>query len=1170
MPAPFRIYSASAGSGKTYQLTKEYLKLALGYPQPADPTGERVYKADYFKSILAITFTNDAAGEMKERIVGALRRFTQAADGKPDALLVEVAAELAQEKQLPPHLRTPAEWQQEVRLRAAATFRLVLYHYADFAVSTIDSFVQRIVTAFTRELGLPATFEVELDTDSVLRSAVAALIDKVNRDADSKLLSQTLADYALGQAEQGRNWNKLPDELLDFGRALFNESVHEAVAQLGQKTMADFRVLDQEIRTRQRAAEEAVQTQADRALAVLAAAGIEAEHLASGSSGIYGHFTKWERWLSPPEKDGIFPTATARKTLESGKWWSEKGKKAGLVPAIEAAQPELVDAFGELLALREQHLPGYVLLGALQPFLFHASLLSELNKLVEEISRERNVVLISEFNRRIAAIVLNEPVPFIYERLGEKYRHLLIDEFQDTSVLQWNNLLPLVENAVGNGGLSLAVGDAKQAIYRWRGGELEQILRLYQNETGALVARARDADMQRLLTERYQTLQQHLEPHSLAINYRSEPAIIGFNNNFFSYVRERSGEHDVVQGIFEPGFRQEVPGRQGELFDGEFDDLAGHVELLFTKDDAPAQRYLPATGQYSGEPLPGYAPEALLDYTESTCYLALQLVEQALADGYHLRDVAVLCRTRWQSRLLAKFLKERGFPIISADSLALQFAEAVNLLVAIMRVLHQSGDTLARAEALLLIDKVVRRLPPTPERARHLAEVANDIASGQPFFDELRRLGFDVEEDKTGNLGLYELTEKLIGIFGLLGANAESDYLFRFLDLTLEFSLKYGNNLGNFLTHWDERKGVLSINAPGGADAITITTVHKAKGLAYGIVVVPFADWALVPRTDTLLWGRLEAGHKPLPELPDVAVVRLNKTLTYTPLAEQDADEREKTLLDGLNTLYVAFTRPRHRLYILSKTPAEPKKTTGELPLASAAEPAAAQGPARDVADLLAGYLRHLARWQTDATSFVLSQGAEASQKTKQAAPADTKFSLTNLSSTPWDERLKLRRHATTVFDFDEQTQLGELNRKLHYALRRLLSAPDLGRTLRQLVAEGIINQQERPALETRLQAVLADPRLAPYFAEDLAVETEREILIGGHTQRHYKPDRIVFGPGASRAEQAVTMLDFKLPPPQDIHKIRLRDYAKLFRELGYADVRGLIYYFESGEVVEV
>jgi ATP-dependent exoDNAse (exonuclease V) beta subunit len=1213
MPAPFRIYSASAGSGKTYQLTKEYLKLALGYPQPADPTGERSFNPSYFKNILAITFTNDAAGEMKERIVGALRRFAQDADDKPDALLTEVAAELAQEAQLPPQLRTAAEWQREVRQRARATFKLVLYHYADFGVSTIDSFVQRIVLAFTRELGLPATFEVELDTDSVLRSAVAALLDKVNRDPQSKLLSQTLADYALGQAEEGRSWNRLPDELLNFGRNLFSESVHEAVAQLGQKTMADFRALDQDIRARLRDIEEQVQAQADRALGALTGAGIEAEHLAGGANGIHGHFRSWERWLGAPDAKADFPTATARKVVESGKWWSDKAKKAGLVPAIEATQPELEAAFGELLELRLSHLPNYLLLKALQPFLFHASLLSELNKLVEEISRERNVVLISEFNRRIAAIVLTEPVPFIYERLGEKYRHLLIDEFQDTSVLQWNNLLPLVENAVGNGGLSLAVGDAKQAIYRWRGGELEQILRLYQGDTGTLAARTRDTDMQRLLSERYYTLQQNLEPKSLAVNYRSEPAIIGFNNEFFTYVRERSVDGELVAGIFMDGFQQEVPGalgaptggtsppgplskKEGEptanghqqtagspLFFGDSAHKAdagrggevppaGHVELLFTQKDAPARRYAPTTGQYLAESLPGYPAEAVLDYNESTCYLALHLIEQALADGYALRDVAVLCRTRGQSRLLAKFLKERGFPIISADSLALQFAEVVNLLVATMRVLHQSADTLARAEALLLLDKVVRRLPPTPARARHIADVANAKESGQPFFDELRRLGFEVDEHKTGNLGLYELTEKLIGTFRLLGANEESDYLFRFLDLTLEYSLKFGNNLGNFLTYWDERKGALSINAPGGTDAVTITTVHKAKGLAYGIVIVPFADWALVPRTDTMLWGRLETAEKPLPGLPDVAVVRLNKALTYTPLAAQDVEEREKTLLDGLNTLYVAFTRPRHRLYVISKSPAEPKKAAAELPLSTAApEPAALQGPARDVADLLAGYLRHLGRWQPETTSFVLNQGLENQKsKTRNQKPETRNFPLVNLASTDWQQRLKLRRHATTVFDFDEQEKQGELNRKLHYALRRLISAADLPRVLRQLSTEGFINQQEKPDLETNLRALLADARLAPYFAENLAVETEREILIGGHTHRAYKPDRIVFGEGASRAEQTVTMLDFKLPPPQDIHKIRLREYARLFRELGYLDVRGMIYYFGSGEVVEV
>ena len=193
------------------------------------------------------------------------------------------------------------------------------------------------------------------------------------------------------------------------------------------------------------------------------------------------------------------------------------------------------------------------------PYIFHVSLLSELNKAVDQLSRDRNVVLIAEFNRRIAGIVLREPVPFLYERLGEKYQHLLIDEFQDTSVLQWNNLLPLVENAVSNGHLSLAVGDAKQAIYRWRGGEMEQILRLYQNETQHLYGRIADDELRELLQDRYYTLDRALEARNLNTNYRSAPEIIGFNNDFFGHVSETHAALPLVRGIYDAGFRQEAP-----------------------------------------------------------------------------------------------------------------------------------------------------------------------------------------------------------------------------------------------------------------------------------------------------------------------------------------------------------------------------------------------------------------------------------------------------------------------------------------------------------------------------------------------------------------------------------------------------------------------------------
>ncbi|TYZ14545.1 AAA family ATPase [Hymenobacter lutimineralis] len=1141
MPATFRIYSASAGSGKTYQLTKEYLRLALG----ADEAG-------YFKSILAITFTNAAAAEMKERIIGALRGFARpGTDAKAEALLAELAEELYAEGLLPRTLDTPEQRQQQLRRRAQQTFRLVLYHYADFGVSTIDSFVQRVVQAFTRDLGLPAAFEVELDDESVLHAAVALLLDKVNRGAEHALLTRTLQEYALSKAEEGRSWNQLPDEMMRFGKFLLNESVHEAVGQLQQMELKEFRTLHKTLKQRRKQIQADMQALGDRAMAALAQHGLVPDQLAGGSRGIHSHFTKPLRWLEDPVGT---PTSTARKAAETGKWGSADAMKGLLKPALEAVAGELTEVFQELEQRRDQYLSQYLLIEGMLPQLFHISLLSELSKAVQQVSQDRNVVLIGEFNRRLAQIVLREPVPFLYERLGEKYQHLLIDEFQDTSELQWNNLLPLVENAVANGNLSLAVGDAKQAIYRWRGGEMEQILRLYQGHTLPLINRAQDEETRDILEARYIGLEGALEPASLQTNYRSGPQIIQFNNDFFAHVSQSHPQLELVQQIYDEHFGQQAPESASAT-------SPAHVEILLIQPDAPARLYRPAEGRYTDEPLPGHTGAESLDYDESTLYLTLALVEQALADGFRLEDMAVLCRRRDQSRRVAKFLKERGYDIISADSLSLEFAEVVNLLVAILRVLHQPANSLARVEALLLVDKVVRGVPPTPTRARRIGEIAKEERS-KPFFDELRRLGYDVQEKQTGNLDLYELSEKLMGLFGLLHRREESEYLFRFLDLTLEYSLRYGNNLGNFLAYWDQRKSNLSINAPAGrSGAVTITTVHKAKGLAYGVVIVPWADWSLEPSSSfggSYLWGRLEADDKPVAEMPPVAVVKQRKELAQTVLAEQYAEEREKTFVEALNLLYVAFTRPRHRLYIITRRPDAGKSSKDEF------------APATNIAQLLHRYLLNLGQWNEEQLTYVLSHGSLAPTQTSNQQPAtNNQFALTNLSTADWEQRLRLRRHASTVFDFSEQQQQREWSRKLHFALRRVIIAPDVDRVAGQLTAEGLVSRREQPELLQRLRQVVQHPQLASYFRPGVIAETEREILVGGAPREDYKPDRVVFEPGLGQGRGRVTLLDFRVPPPEDRHQQLVRQYGQLFKRLGFTDVRGLLYYFETEEVVE-
>lgn len=1122
----FAIYSASAGSGKTYTLTLEYLTLALA---PDDPAA--------FKRILALTFTNDAAGEMKRRIVEALREL---ATGEAPGLLAELSQRLA---------ITP----EVLQSRAAAMFQRVLYDYADFAVGTIDSFGQRIVTSFARDLGLPATFEVELDTAAVLAAAVGLLLDRVNRgDADDDALTQLLRDYADEAGADGKSLWGLAEKVAEFSGALFNDTHLDVVALLSRADVAEHQRWRAAVTEYLKQVEEQVAALGARGMEVINSAGLTEKAFFQGAKGIFGYFQgaveKWQK--------GEGSNSYALKTIEEDNWLSGDAKKNLVLKSqVEAIKGDLRGIYEEIEALRTREHGGYLLLRAMQPHALGVALLGEVQKLVEAISRERGVVLIGEFNRRIAGVVLREPVPFVYEKLGDRYQHLLLDEFQDTSALQWHNLLPLIENSLANDFRSLAVGDAKQAIYRWRGGELEQIMRLYRHEPEKLLDRVRDPETRALLQMRYETLAPALQDQTLRENWRSRPEIVRFNNLLFTFFATRWGSQvPLLAELYDDDFQQETPDKLRE-------GPAGHVEIILAPEAAPARPYDVPTGQYGPEPLPGHAPDATLDYEETQLTLTLALIEQARADGFAYGDLAVLCRTRAQSRAVAKQLKERGYPISSADSLALSFADAVNLLVQLLRVLHQPADGPARAAALLLLDKLVTHRAPGPERLQQVAALSQQKES-RPFWEEVNTATTQFFEPLTaGNLGLYELTEQLTSALGLLAAApAEAEYVFGFLDLTLEYSLRYGNNVGGFLDFWEQSGRNRPISTPGaGRDAITIQTVHKAKGLAYGVVIVPFADWPLRPRAGSLLWGILPDGTElPVPDLPRAAVVTQSDKLTTTALGPQHLDEQQRTFVEVINLLYVAFTRPKHRLYIITK----------ELPKAPAD---ADKLPARLDA-LLYDFLTTQG-WEPGQLRHVFSAGDRApAPKAADLHLTDqvdrAPWALTNLTAVPWTERLTLKRHATTLFDFATQDHLREAQQLLHLALKRLPSAPQLEQVLFDLRAEGVIRQEQRHQLRTALTAIVQHPRLQPLFRAEVQAETERPVLVhqdGPAASPDYQPDRVIFGP----APDQITLLDFRIPPPDPQHILDQQNQAALFRSMGYGRVRGLVYYFGTGEIVE-
>ncbi|KAA3438027.1 UvrD-helicase domain-containing protein [Rufibacter hautae] len=1112
MPASFKIYSSSAGSGKTYHLTKEYLKLAL---QSED--------VSYYKNILAITFTNDAAQEMKTRILGAMRGFNdpqlpEKEKAKSDLLLLNILNEIQHE------YGQPNLTEETLRGRAAQVFDHLLFHYSEFAVSTIDSFVNRVVSAFTTELKLPHNFEVDMDAQTLLSTAVSLLLNKVNLREENRLLAETLQQYALEKAEEGRSWNNLPEELADFARHLLNEQTYEHLLDIGTLTLQDFKKIRTSLYTQKQDIEKQIKACAEEAMQLIDTSGLSPADLSYGDRGIYSYFRKWTR-----DFDITTANSNAAKTVSDDKWPSGKAS-AGAKASIEQIKHRLAELYRQIEELKERESQNYIIISAMLPHLYKLSVLSELERCIQEIKLDKNLVHISEFNKRITEIVLQEPIPFIYERLGERYQHILIDEFQDTSVLQWNNLLPLVENALAGDHFNMVVGDAKQAIYGWRGGEMEQILHLHRNQTHHLYANSR---FEENVAPRYDTLRWTLSPEHLNTNYRSAPEIITFNNELFGYISQANPQFPLLQAIYDDKFQQEAP--EGKIT-GE-----AHLQVLFTHDEDSPRQYDLDSCIRTEEIYEGYTSDDLLSYQESTLQLVLQMVQQAQADGYAPRDIAILSRTNRNSKLVANFLKQKKFDIISQDSLSLQFAEVINLIISFFKLLNQPQDSLARSQALYLVYKVVHQQMPDNVTTGKIAELATD-PSIEPFFRFLQGQSFDIDYKDAGNLSIYELTEKLIRVFDLLGKNNECEYLFRFLDLVLEYTLKYSNNLNNFLQYWDLHKEHLSINTPKDRDAITITSIHKSKGLDYPVVIVPFCDWSLEPQTSSLLWGTLPdsvAGDSKL----RTAVVTLNKKLEQTALKEQYAQKLEKTFIENLNMLYVALTRPVDRLYLIGKAQ-DFKKANYQ----------------KNVSYWLYRYLEQKQLWQDGKYCYQLAKGAQ--QAVSHKPLTEDVYVLDKFTSADWAKNLKLKQHANNVFDFETQQEHRRWNRKLHYALARITYAEEAPKALRQLVHQGIISQRELPTLNQMVQHVLNHPQMKRYFSRTMTVENEREVL-DVRTNR-YKPDRIVFGEAGD-----VTLIDYKLPPAKEEYRDSLNSYAALFRELVFTKITCVVYYFEEERVEE-
>lgn len=825
----FHVYKSSAGSGKTHTLTMVYLSIVL--KRPTD-----------FRHILAITFTNKAANEIKQRILDTLKFLSSADVAALSGFDKEKLNQLCERTGLEP---------MPLQENARQALGLILHHYHDFAVSTIDSFVHKIIRTFAFDLKLMSNFEVEMDTDMLLRLTVDKVLADAGRNAG---LTSILVNYIEDQADNDENW-QIDTLLTSFAKNLFNESAAGYIDRIGAYTPESIKALQNNISEYIRKFYEEIENLGNQAISLIDSHHISPDVFYRKDSGIYGYFNDPVKRI---EKGG--PNKYVIETVEQGKWTPANNKLIKDEEALMEIKDDLLSIYHRMQRLAEERFPQVVLYGILRNNLYPMAVLNALSERLSLVLKERNVVPIAAFNKIISEIVMHEPVPFIYERTGEKYRHFLVDEFQDTSVMQWQNLLPMLDNALSTGHLNMIVGDGKQAIYRWRNGDADQFVNLPQvsNPTGSLIVAQRSASLAR---EFFQD--------KLTKNWRSRKEIVDFNNRFFCFaaswfLNEKSIYYDEVM-------QEADPAKTGGLI---------RITLYTGTAD---------------------------NYEEAMCDQVLDCVNENVRAGYQPGDICILVRTNVAGQVIASHLTESGIKVVSSDSLLLNNAAEVQFLISWFRLLFNPQDIVSAAHIL----EYLYSCGTFGAAARHaMLQQSLDIAL---FYKLLDENGFHINVQELEAQALFDQTQTLIRIFRL--NEIAPLYTQFFLDQILSFSLGSDQGISGFLEYWEQQKAGLSVVLPASADAVQVMTIHKAKGLEFPVVIAAFVDYTVRTGRD-YTWVTLEDD----PLLPEVkvAMLKLTQKVLNTPFAALYEEEKAKAYLDLLNMLYVTLTRPSERLFVFT------------------------------------------------------------------------------------------------------------------------------------------------------------------------------------------------------------------------------------------------------------
>ena len=816
-----QVYKASAGSGKTFTLAVEYIKHLIRNPYA-------------YRHILAVTFTNKATTEMKERILGQLYGI-HTHDPQSEAYLNKLIDEL----QLP---------EDEIRMKAGKALSLMIHDYNHFRVETIDSFFQSVMRNLARELELGANLNIELDNTTALSEAVDSMIEKLDRH--SPVLYQLL-DYIEERIEDDKQW-KVAHEIKEFGKNIFNEEYIEKGAQLRKALenpdcIPNYRKM---LKALEKEAVEQLKGFGDQFFGILEEHEVDVTDLSYKESGVAGYFLKLQKGVTD---DKIKGTRVIDCMNDAKKWTGKSHKRKDEI--ISLAERELIPLLKTAEEFRGKN---NRIINSCQLSLRHVNNVQLLNHIDEEVrtlNQEKNRFLLADTNALLHNIVREGDPSFVFEKIGSNIRNVMIDEFQDTSRMQWDNFKLLLNEGLSQGADSLIVGDVKQSIYRWRNGDWT-ILNGLKGQLGPFP----------------------IEEKTLNTNRRSEAAIVQFNNEIFTsacqilndmHKQEQGSECTELKNAYQD-VRQET----------NRETVRGSVKFTFLTDKID------------------------VSYQEETLQQLAEEVESMAQQGVSLNDMAILVRKNGVIPVVADYFdKHTPYRIVSDEAFRLDASLAINMLMDAIRYLVEPKNSIAQAQLAIAYQNEVL----------HKDMDLNTLLLGE--LDEYLPSAFIEELDTLRLMPLLELLEKLTRIFQLSLIENQDAYLLSFYDHVNEYLQKHSSELTAFVKHWEEKLCFKTIPS-GNIEGIRILSIHKSKGLEFHTVFLPFCDWKLENERTSYIWCTPpEAPFDELQLLPINYGTNMNESIYQNDYRK----EKLQLWVDNLNLLYVAFTRPQCNLVVWCK-----------------------------------------------------------------------------------------------------------------------------------------------------------------------------------------------------------------------------------------------------------